>query len=196
MVRRLQLQATLGRRVAKVVVVGQVSLLLDMVAQAAPVEPQMPRGPEVSRRWEAKAATVALEQTRAVVVQVVMQWPMVIRMDWQPEEMVEMVPMGRHLEKLVAQEWAFQSVVVGVSVELRGALAVRALLARWIAVSPPVVWDPLALHPLIHPRVWPVDLVVLGVMVALPAQRVTVAQAAWEDKLAQAVLLASRARPG
>ena len=73
MVRRLQLQATLGRRVAKVVVVGQVSLLLDMVAQAAKVEAQLSRVQVVPRRWEAKAATVALEPRQEVVVQVVIQ---------------------------------------------------------------------------------------------------------------------------
>ena len=75
-------------------------------------------------------------------------------------------------------------VVVRMSLELRVTLEALALLARWIRVSPPVVWDPLALHPLIHSLVRPVGPVVQVVMAALPAQRVTVAQAAWEDKLA------------
>ena len=61
MVRRLQPQPTLRRLVAKGAMVGPVLQLLDMVVRAAPVEPQLPRGLEVSRRWEAKAATVALE---------------------------------------------------------------------------------------------------------------------------------------
>ncbi len=86
--------------------VGPVLRLLGLVAQAAPVEPQLPRGLEVSRRWEAMAEMVALEQTQAVVVQAVMHWPMVMGLDWRPEEMVEMVLMGQHPEKLAAQEWA------------------------------------------------------------------------------------------
>ena len=81
-------------------------------------------------------------------------------------------------------------VVVRMSLELRVTLAPLALLARWIRVSPPVVWDPLALHPLIHSLVRPVGPVVQVVMAALPAQRVTVAQVDWKGKLAQVVLLA------
>ena len=68
----MQPQATFRQLAAKVVTVGQVSLLLDMVAQAAPVEAQLSRVLEVTRRWEAKVATVVLEQTQAVVVQAVM----------------------------------------------------------------------------------------------------------------------------
>ena len=188
-VRRLQPQATLRRLVAKVVMVGQVLRLLAMVAQAAPVEQQLSRVLGVSRRWEAKAATVALEQTQAVVVQVVMQEPMVMGLDWQPEEMVEMVLMGQHLEMLVLQELLSELVVVRMSLELRVTLAPLALLARWIRVSLPVVWDPLALNPAIHPLVRTVDPVVQVVMAAQPAQRVTVAQVDWEGKLAQVVLL-------
>jgi hypothetical protein len=51
-------------------------------------------------------------------------------MAWQPEEMVEMVLMGRHLEMQVKEDLASQSVEVRVSVELRESLATLALLAR------------------------------------------------------------------
>jgi hypothetical protein len=62
------------------------------------------------------------------------------------------------------------------------------LLAR--KPAPTVVWEPLALNPVIHPMVLPVDPEVQVVMAALPAQRVTVAQVDWKGKLAQVVLLA------
>jgi hypothetical protein len=58
--------------------VGPVLQLMAMVAQAAKVEAQLSRVQVVPRRWEAKAATVALEPRQEVVVQVVIQQSLVI----------------------------------------------------------------------------------------------------------------------
>lgn len=67
---------------------------LAWVAVAAKAAAHLRRVLEVSSRLEVRVAMVAQEQQRAMVVQVVMHRPMVIRMDWQPEDKVEMVLVG------------------------------------------------------------------------------------------------------